>query len=168
MPREVIFHPQRKDPSYLPQVALIAGLFFVFVQIRFLDGLAARLAFSAVFAAFLLVGLYVSARVRRTWPQEIVVDRHGIRYTDLRKRHGVDLLPWQEVDRLDLFYNQQNMAPFLRIGLRQGLFREGLRRSRLQRLSMGLDVNIPVAVDAAPETVLETARRYRSLSMQAP
>ncbi|MBK1731745.1 hypothetical protein [Thiococcus pfennigii] len=162
MQTEVVFHPQRSDPAYLRQVALIAGGFFVFVQLAFLEGLAARLAFTLVFAGFLLVGVWISGRIRRTWPQEIVMNRAGIGYGDLRSRHGVDSLPWREVERLDLFYTQHNMAPFLRIGLRHGAFRQRLRRPRLQRWSRGLDVNIPVAVDAAPEVVLETARRFWS------
>ncbi len=88
------------------------------------------------------------------------MNREGIRYGDLQARHGIDSVPWKEINRLDLFYNEHNMAPFLRIGLRPGAFRERLQQPRLQRWSMGLDVNIPVAVDVAPEVVLHTARQF--------
>lgn len=160
MQAEVVFQPQGTDPAYVRHVLLIAGGFFVFVQLAFLEGMPARLAFTLVFSGFLVLGLWISGRVGRTWPQQIVMNREGIRYSDLTRRHGVDLVPWREVNHLDLFYNQHNMAPFLRIGLRQGAFRERLRRPRLLRFGLGLDVNIPVAVDAAPEIVLETARSY--------
>lgn len=157
---EVVFHPQGHDPLYVWQVLLIGSGFFIFVQLAFLEGLAARLGFTLVFGAFLLVGLWLSARVRRRWPQEIVMNPEGIRYGGLLDRHGVEIVPWREIDRMDLFYNQHNMAPFLRIGLRPGPFRSGLRRTRAQRLSLGLDVNVPVAVDADPQEVLATAQRF--------
>jgi hypothetical protein len=138
-------------------MVLISGGFFLLVQLAFLEGLLVRLAFTLVFVGFLLLGLWVLGRIRRTWPQKIVMNREGIGYADLQARHGVDSVPWKEINRLDLFYNQHNMAPFLRIGLRPGVFREQLQQPRLQRWSMGLDVNIPVAVDVSPEVVLQTA-----------
>lgn len=160
MNADVVFQPRRGSRAFVRQVVLISAGFFVFVQLAFLDGLRARVVVALVFAAFLLSGLWISRRSRRTWPQEIVMNGAGIRYGDLSARHGVDLVPWREIARLDLFPNEHNMAPFLRIGLRPGVFRDRLRRPRAQRWGLGLDINIPVAVDAEPEAVLETARRF--------
>ncbi|MBK8164812.1 MAG: hypothetical protein IPK64_02490 [bacterium] len=160
MNADVVFQPRRDSRTYVRRVLLIATGFFVFVQLAFLEGLRARAAFALVFVVFLLSGLWISRRSRRSWPQEILMNREGIRYGDLAARHGVDLVPWREIARLDLFRTEHNMAPFLRIGLRPGAFRDRLRRPRAQRWSLGLDVNIPVDVDAEPEAVLETARRF--------
>jgi hypothetical protein len=168
MNEDVVFRPRRDSRTYVRQVLLISAGFVVFVQLAFLEGLGARLAFALVFVAFLLAGLWISRRSRRTWPQEIVMNGEGIRYGDLSARHGVDLVPWREIARLDLFRNEHNLAPFLRIGLRSGAFRDRLRRPRAQRWGLGLDINIPVAVDAEPEAVLETARRFWTAAGPGP
>jgi len=160
MQSEIVFHPKENDPSFFRRVALITGGFFLFIQFAFLEGLQVRLAFTLVFAVFLLMGLWVSGRIRRTWPQKIVMNPECVSYGDLHARHGVDSVPWREVDRLHLFYNQHNMAPFLCIGLRPGAFRSRLQQPRLPILNTGLDVNIPVAVDVEPEVVLQTARQF--------
>ena len=149
-------------------MAVIAGVFFVFVQLAFLEGATARIVFTVVFAVFLLAGGWMSMRSARTWPQEVRLNDRGISYGSLRSRHGVDIVPWQEVAKMDLFRNQHNMAPFLRIGLRSGPYRARLRRPALQGLSLGLDVNIPMAVDADPEEVLAAARRLWEANSRRP
>lgn len=136
MNADVVFQPRRDSRTYVRRVLLIATGFFVFVQLAFLEGLRARAAFALVFVVFLLSGLWISRRSRRSWPQEILMNREGIRYGDLAARHGVDLVPWREIARLDLFRTEHNMAPFLRIGLRPGAFRDRLRRPRAQRWSL--------------------------------
>ncbi|EXJ14274.1 hypothetical protein [Imhoffiella purpurea] len=160
MSEEVIFHPRGAQPSFYRQVALIAGGFFIFVQLAFLEGATMRIAFTVLFAIFMTVGILVSLRSSANWPQEIAMNGRGIRYASLRSRHGIDLVPWSEIERMDIFYNAHNMAPFLRLGLRPGGLRERLRRPFLQRISLGWDIDIPVSTDAAPQTVLETAERF--------
>ncbi|MCP5144049.1 MAG: hypothetical protein H6978_04425 [Gammaproteobacteria bacterium] len=140
-------------------VVMIAGGFFVFVQVFFLDSLASRVAFSAAFAVFLLVGFWFSRRSAKTWPQKIVMSRAGISYGNLQTDHGVELIPWLEIDRMDLFHTDPRLPPHLRIGLKPGSFRDQVKKSRLQRLSMGLDVNIPVSVNVTPDEVLKTAQQ---------
>lgn len=160
MQTEIEFEPEHNQPKHTKRVALISSGFFLFVQLAFLDGLPAQLAFTVVFAGFLFMGLRISNQTSQTWPKKITLNKDGIRYADLKPRHGIDLIPWSEIDQLDLFYNQHNMAPFLRIGLRQGKFRQRLKQPRMQRLSLGLDVNIPVAVNVEPEVVLQTAEQF--------
>jgi len=157
MQDEVIFLPDRRGPS-LRHVAWIAAGFFVFAQLLFLEGLGARLAFSLVFAVFLLLGLVFAKRHAGNWAQRIVVNRAGISYEAMRAQHGVDAVPWQEVARMDLFYTDPRLPPHLRIGLHPGAFQQRLRKGRLQGL--GLDINVPVAVNATAEEVLETAQAF--------
>lgn len=159
MQHEIVFLPDRRGVS-VRHVALISGGFFIFVQLLFLETLEIRLAFTVAFAVFLLLGFWLSERNARSWPQKIVINRSGIRYGNMQARHGVDLIPWNDVARMDLFYSDPRLPPHLRIGLREGAFRERVKKPRLQRLSMGLDINIPVSVDATPEVVLQTARQF--------
>lgn len=159
---ERIFRPQTTVPRRrVLQTALVAVGFFIVVQIAFLDGLAMRLVFSVFFGVFIAVGAWMSVRSARSWPQEVRMNANGISYGSLRRRHGIDSVPWSEIARMDLFYTGlegANFAPFLRIGLRDGELRKRLRRPRRLR-GAGLDVNIPLAVDAEPQEVLEAARK---------
>lgn len=155
----VVFRPPTALGLQLPQKALIAAGFFVFVQIAFLDGMAARVGFTVVFGVFLLIGGWLGVRSARRWPKEIRMSEQGISYASMETVHGVELIPWQEVERMDLF-RELHLPPFLRIGLREGEFRRGLRKPGMQQFSRGLDVNIPIRVDAEPEVVLETAERF--------
>ncbi len=159
MKDDVTFFPDNSgiNPRH---AALIAGGFFVFAQLSFLDSLAARLAFTLAFAVFLLLGFWLSVRNARSWPQKIVINRLGICCGNLKAHYGVDLVPWEDVARMDLFYSDIKLPPHLRIGLRPGALLEQVKKSRLQRLGMGLDINIPVSVDATPELVLQTAQQF--------
>ena len=161
MDNEVVFRPAGPDPLHDRQILLIATGFYVFVQLVFLDGSEERIGFTLFFLVFLGLGLWLSRRSQRTWPTTIRISDRGITSDDLLTRSGISFVPWHEIERLDLFRNQHNMAPFLRIGLLPGPLRTRVRsrQTRLARWSMGLDVNLPVDVDAAPEVVLETARQ---------
>lgn len=161
MEDEIVFLPDHRGPD-LRHVGLISAGFFVVVQLLFLDSLLTRVAFTVAFAVFLWLGLRLSGHSARTWPQKIVINRAGISYGQLKARHGIDLIPWREVDRMDLFYTDPRLPPHLRIGLRAGALCEQVRKTRLQRLSAGLDVNIPVSVNAPPEVVLHTAQQFWS------
>lgn len=159
MQDEIVFIPDHRGVS-VQHVALISGGFFVFVQLLFLDGLQPRLAFTVAFAVFLLLGFWLSERHSKNWPQKIVINRLGICYGNIKAQHGVDLIPWNDVARMDLFYSDPKLPPHLRIDLRPSAFREQVKKSRLQRLSVGLDVNIPVSVNVEPEVVLQTAQQF--------
>ncbi len=156
---ETVFLPDRRGLN-IQHVALITGGFFIFVQLLFLDSLPTRLAFTLVFSVFVLLAFWLSKRHARSWPQKIVVNRLGISSGNMKAQHGVDLVPWNDVARMDLFYSHPRLPPWLRIGLRPGAFSEQVEKPRLQRMGMGLDVNIPISVDVAPEVVLQTARQY--------
>lgn len=157
MQDEAVFLPDHRGLN-IKHAGLIVGGFFIFVQLFFLDTLAVRLGFTVALAVFLLIGFQLSKHNARNWPQKIIINRRGITYGNINAQHGVDSIPWQHVTRMDLYQNDIRLPPFLRIGLAPGAFREQLKRPRLQ--GMGLDVNIPVLVDVAPEVVLETARRF--------
>lgn len=159
MDDEIVFLPDHRGPD-VRHVALIAAGFFVVVQLLFVDSLLTRVAFSVAFAVFLWLGFRLSGHSASTWPQKIVINRAGISYGELKARHGVDLIPWRDVDRMDLFYTDPRLPPHLRIGLRQGALHGQVKKPRLQPLSAGLDINIPVSVNVAPEVVLQTARQY--------
>ncbi|MCB1760413.1 MAG: hypothetical protein KDI68_11630 [Gammaproteobacteria bacterium] len=159
MQDEIVFLPDHRGVS-VKHVALITGGFFIIVQLFVLDSLGIRLAFTLAFSVFLLVGFWLSARNTRSWPQKIVINHLGICFDNMKAQYGVDMVPWSDVARMDLFHSAPRLPPHLRIGLRQGAFHERVKRSRLQRLGMGLDINIPVSVEAAPEVVLQTAQRY--------
>ncbi len=159
MQDETVFLPDHRGVS-VQHVALISGGFFIFVQLFFLDSLQIRLAFTVAFSVFLLLGFWLSKRHSRNWPQKIVINRLGICYGSMKAQHGVDLIPWNDVARMDLFYSGPRLPPWLRIGLRPGSFHEQVKKSHLQWLSMGLDINIPVSVHVAPEVVLQTAQRF--------
>lgn len=163
----VVFRPDRSGGLTLRHIGLIAAGFFLFVQVALLEGMVERIAFAAVFGVFLAVGLVLWLRSARTWPQEIRLSRRGVSYSSMRAMHGVDLVPWQEVERIDLFH-QERMPPFLRIGLRDGAFRDRLRKPSLTCLGFGFDVNIPVEVDADPQVVLETATTLWEASCRRP
>ncbi|MCB1889477.1 MAG: hypothetical protein KDH20_17850 [Rhodocyclaceae bacterium] len=159
MPDEVVFHPDRRGVR-VRDVSLIAGGFFVFVQLFVLDDLVVRLAFAGAFVAFLLVGFWFSRRNAGSWPQEIVINRSGIGCGNLKAWHGLDWIPWTAVERMDLFHTDPRLPPHLRMGLRPGDVRDRVTRPRWHRLGMGFDVNIPVSVDATPEVVLQTAQAF--------
>lgn len=159
MQNETVFLPDHSGLN-VRHVALIAGGFFIFVQLFFLDTLPVRLIFTVVFAVFLLLGFGLTNRSARTWPQKIVVNRSGISSSGLKAQHGVDLIPWDQVARMDLFQSDPRLPPWLRIGLRPGAFCDRVTKSRSQHPGLGLDVNIPVSVHAAPEVVLETAQQF--------
>ena len=156
---EIVFLPVRRGVS-VQHVALIFGGFFIFVQLFFLDSLQTRIAFTVACAVFLLLGFWLSDRISGDWPQKIVINRSGISYGNMKAMHGVDIVPWNEIIRMDLFHTDARLPPHLRIGLRQGNFRDRLKKTILQRLSMGLDVNIPVSVNVEPEVVLQTAKHF--------
>jgi len=163
MTADIVFRPQPADlKRKFRQTAIIAAGFFLFAQAAFLEGAAVRIAFTAFFVVFLALGAWLVSHSARNWPQEVRLNERGITYASLRRRHGVDWLPWGEIAKLDLFHTHLEgsvTAPFLRIGLRRGPFRDRLRRPAAQRFGLGLDVNIPLAVDVEPEVVLETARK---------
>lgn len=159
MQHEIVFLPVRRGAS-VRHVALIFSGFFIIAQLLFLDSLQARIAFTVACAVFLLLGFFLSGRMAGNWPQEIVINRSGIAYGNMKVQHGIDLIPWNEIARMDIFYSDARLPPHLRIGLRPGAFRDRLQKPFLQRLSMGLDVNIPVSVNATPEAVLQTAKQF--------
>lgn len=161
MQDEIVFLPDHRGLN-LKQVLPILGGFFIFVQLYFLwsEPLQVKLAVTAVFAVFLLLGLWLSKQSAKNWPQKIVINRSGISYGSMKARHGIDIVPWKEIARMDLFHTDIRLPPHLRIGLKPGSFQKRVKKKGLQRLSLGLDINIPVAVDAAPAVVLETAERF--------
>jgi hypothetical protein len=161
MQDEIVFLPDHRGVS-VKHVVLIFGGFFIFVQVFFLgsEPLQIRLAVTVAFAVFLLLGLWLSELNSRNWPRKIFINRSGIGYGNMRAMHGIDLIPWSEIARMDLFYTGPRLSPHLRIGLKPGVFRNRLKKTALQRLSMGLDVNIPVSVNVAPDVVLQTAERF--------
>jgi hypothetical protein len=161
MQEEIVFLPDHRGVN-ARHVALIAGGFCIFVQLFFLasEPLAIRVAVTVAFAVFLLVGLWLSKLSATSWPQEIVMKPSGISYGNMKAMHGIDLIPWSEIARMDIFYTDPRLPPHLRIGLKPGVFRDQVKKTLLHRMSMGLDVNIPVSVDAAPDVVLETAERF--------
>lgn len=161
MQDEIVFRPDRRGIS-IKHVAMIFGVFILLIQLFLLDAepLVLRLAATGAFAVFLLLGLWLSKLHSRNWPQEIVLNRFGISYDNIKAMHGIDLVPWREIARMDIFYTDPRLPPHLRIGLKPGAFRERLKKTMLQRFSMGLDVNIPVSVNVTPDMVLQTAERF--------
>lgn len=144
------------------KVALIFSGFIIFVQLFYLEyaSLEIRIGFTAVFIIFLFLGLWLSKIYSKNWPQKIVMNRSGISYAKIKEQYGVDLIHWNDVTRIDLFYTDERLSPHLRIGLRLGSLGERSNNKFLQRMSMGLDVNIPVSVNVASEEVLQTAQQY--------
>jgi hypothetical protein len=124
----LVFHPVGKPAmlEFFRQAVLIALGFFVFAQLFFLEGWQMRLFFSLLFVGFLLIGGILSWRSFKTWPQTIWMDEQGIGYSAMARRDGMERLPWRAIKRMDLFYNDVNMAPFLRIALHPGLRRDAL------------------------------------------
>lgn len=160
MQDEIVFLPDHRGVNAKP-AALIFGGFFIFAQLFILESesLEIRVVFTAAFVIFLLLGFWFSKINSRNWPQKIVINRSGICYGKIKAQYGVDLIPWN-VAYMDLFYTDHRLSPHLRISLRQGSFRVRSNNNLLQRMSMGLDVNIPVSVNVAPEVVLQTAQQY--------
>ena len=159
MPDEVVFRPDRSGGRVLP-AALIFGGFFLAVHVLFLDSMGERLVFTLACIVFIAAGAAVSGRMARRWPQPIVINRSGIRFGDIEARYGVDHVPWGAVAHMDLFRTDMRLPPHLRLALRPGAFRDRVRKPGLPGLGFGLDINIPVSVDATPEVVLETAERF--------
>lgn len=161
MQDEIAFLPNHRRPN-AKHAALIFVGFFVFAQLFLIESesVGLRIGFTVAFVVFLLLGFWLSEKSSRNWPQKIVINRLGIGYDKMRAQYGVDLVPWDDVVRMDLFYTDDRLAPHLRIGLRQGAFRGRLNNGFLNRISMGLDVNIPVSVNVEPELVLQTAQQY--------
>lgn len=158
---EVVFLPNHERVN-VKHAALIFSGFFIFVQLFFLgsESIAIRIGFTAVFVIFLLLGFWLSEVNSRNWPQKIVINRLGICSGKMKAQYGVDLIPWGDVAYMDLFYTNDRLPPHLRIGLRQDSFRKRSNNKLLKRISMGLDVNIPVSVNVEPEVVLQTAQQY--------
>lgn len=161
MQDEVVFLPDHRGVN-AKAAALIFGGFFIFVQLFILESesLEIRVVFTAAFVIFLSLGFWFSKINSRNWPQKIVINRSGICHGKIKAQYGVDLIPWNDVAYMDLFYTDDRLSPHLRINLRQGSFRVRSNNNLLQRMSMGLDVNIPVSVNVAPEVVLQTAQQY--------
>ena len=161
MQDEIVFLPDHRGIS-VKHVVLIFGGFFILFQLYFLgsEPLQIRLAVTVAFAVFMFLGLWLTKLISRNWPQKIIIKRSGIGYGNMKARHGIDLIPWNEISRMDIFYTDPRLAPHLRIGLKPGVFRNRLKKTFFQRMSMGLDVNIPVSVNVAPDVVLQTAERF--------
>ena len=161
MQDETVFLPDHRGVN-AKQAALIFGGFFIFVQLVVLesDSLGIRIAFTVAFVIFLSLGFWLSKIDARNWPQKIVINRSGICSGKMKAQYGVDLIPWNDVAYMDLFYTDERLAPHLRIRLREGSSRKRSNNKLLHRISMGLDVNIPVSVKVAPEVVLQTAQQY--------
>lgn len=161
MQDETVFLPDHRGVN-AKQAALIFGSFFIFVQLFYLQSepLEIRISFTAAFVIFLLLGFWFSEINSRNWPQKIVINRSGICCSKMKAQYGVDLIPWNDVAYMDLFYTDDRLSPHLRISLRQGSFRKRSNNKLIQCMSMGLDVNIPVSVNVAPEVVLQTAQQY--------
>jgi hypothetical protein len=137
MQDEIVFLPDHRGVS-VKHVVLIFGGFFIFVQVFFLgsEPLQIRLAVTVAFAVFLLLGLWLSELNSRNWPRKIFINRSGIGYGNMRAMHGIDLIPWSEIARMDLFYTGPRLSPHLRIGLKPGVFRNRLKK-RLFRVCSG-------------------------------
>lgn len=161
MQDKIVFLPNHRGVN-AKQVALIFSGFFIFVQLFYLKSasLEIRIGFTAAFLIFLLLGFWFSKINSRNWPQKIVINRSGICSGKMKAQYGVDLIPWSDVAYMDLFYTDHRLSPHLRISLRQGSVRVRSNNKLLQRMSMGLDVNIPVSVNVEPEVVLQTAQQY--------
>lgn len=158
---EVVFQPNHESVNVKHAAMIFCG-FFVFVQLFFLgsESITIRIGFTVVFVIFLLLGFWLSEVNARNWPQKIVINRIGIASGKMKAQYGVDIIPWDDVACMDLFYTNDRLPPHLRIGLRQGAIRERSNNKLLQLISRGLDVNISVSVNVAPEVVLQTAQRY--------
>ncbi len=154
MQDEIEFRPDRRGIS-IKHIALIFCGFLLFIQLFLLgeEPLVVRLAVTVALAVFLLLGFWLSKLHCQNWPQEIVLSRFGISYGNIKAMHGIDLIPWHEIARMDIFYTDPRLPPHLRIGLKPGAFRNRLKKPVLQRFSMGLDINIPVSVDLSPELI---------------
>lgn len=98
----------------------------------------------------------------------IIIDRTGLRSGNLKALHGVHSIPWEAIAHMDLYHTDPRLPPHLRIELRPGALRERVRQHRIRPVGAGLDVNLPVAVDATPEAVLETAQRFWKAHGQRP
>ncbi|MCB1647525.1 MAG: hypothetical protein KDI36_18830 [Pseudomonadales bacterium] len=161
MNEEIVFEPDHRRGN-TKHILLIFGGFFLFIQLTFLrsEPMEIRLAVSLALLIFLLAGLWFSASGSRNWAEKIIINHSGISSDKMKLRHGIDLVPWVEINQMDIFYTDPRLPPHLRIGLRHGDFRNKVKKNVIQRISMGLDVNIPLAVSTAPEVVLQTAERY--------
>ena len=168
MQDEIVFRPDRRGIS-IKHIALIFFGFLLFIQLFLLgaEPLVVRLAVTVALAVFLLLGLWLSKLHSQNWPQEIVLSRFGISYGNIKAMHGIDLIPWSEIARMDIFYTDPRLPPHLRIGLKPGAFRNRLKKPLLQRFSMGLDINIPVSVTVAADVVVQTAKRFWQASRES-
>lgn len=154
---EIRYRPA--DRSALPrQMALIFVPFALLVLFGFLDNWPERFGF-IVFAG--LFALIVHRLLRWQAAQNrhpLVFDDDGLSHAALLERYGSERIPWREVESIDLIHGART-GTWLRLELRPGRFRDGLKRPLGDRLA-GKDVNLPLDFKTAPEDILSAARRF--------
>lgn len=151
-------------PPALRPVLIIFIPFLVFFLVFFVDGLIPRVLFTGMFIMFFGIGVFMLRRNSEKWPQSITLDMKGLSFDRLQVDHGVDKIPWSQVEDLDLFHTavegMGSVGSFMRINLRQGPFRLKVVRPKKLGNAFQWDINIPLSTDRTPSEVVEITTSY--------
>lgn len=159
--QDVVYHPAPASPRWKGPVLLALPLLFMVVWIG-ADDMVSRLIFLAFVAVFVALALSGARVYRMRFSHPLRLYAAGIAWAPFAERYGVAVIPWREIERVDLFLNAYSDGPgarWLRLFIRDGDFRRKLRRPPGERV-FGGHVNVLLVFDAGPEEVVETVRCF--------
>lgn len=150
------FVPNWKGPALLVlPVMLLGGLLIA-------EDNASRLIFLCFVGVFVVLGIFASRFLAPHFSHPLKLDSTGIRWAPFAERYGVQFIPWQEIERLDMFHGSGSSAGqlfWLRLYIRDGVFLRKLKQPTSEKL-FGGNINVPLAFQAEPEEIVEMTRKF--------
>jgi len=160
--QEVVYQPESAGPNWRGPILLVLPVLLIVIWISESD-LEARLiflAFATIFVVLAILGIRFY-QARFTYPLRF--DKTGISCLPFVERYGVDSIPWQEIDQINLFrgtYGSASPGPrWLCLTIRDGDFLQKLKRPIGEQV-FGGDVNVLLNFDAKPEDIVMMAKKF--------
>lgn len=151
-----IYDVHRPGMKHFGRIAMIFSAFYLIVMSVVLASAVERIVFS-VFAAVFVGAIILYYRWQFNQPAHpLRLDKRGITHRGMLKRYGIVHIPWKEIVEIDHFRGDRGVGDFMRIAIRPGSFRDGLKTKRAV-IGFGRDIDILMAFDASPEEIVTQA-----------
>ena len=157
---EKVFKAKGVDAKFWRTAAIIMLVFFAIFHAEFFDSWASFFLFLIFFSIFIVFGVALILWSEKRSVVEIRMNPEGFSYSKLKEHHGVEIIPWKEVEGIDVISQGDGRFHYLRIGLRDGELKRGLKKSALDALTRGRDINVLLSVDAPSSEVRQVAKEF--------
>jgi len=160
--QEVIYLPASTSPNWKGPIVFVLPAALVIIWITAEDNVS-RTIFLVFVVAFAVLALLTTRFYQSRFSHGLRLDAEGIHYLPFAERYGVEMVPWNEIERIDMFRsssgNTATGAPWLRIFIRQGEFLHKLNSPPSERI-FGGNINILLSFDTEAQEVVKTVKAF--------